>query len=674
MGEVTGHKRQYAAFLSYAHADERIAKKVQSSIETYALPKHLKANRHTLSPIFRDVTELTASHSLSERIHDAVAGSRFLIVLCSPAAKKSEWVNKEIRLFRSLHGEHSIFCAVIEGTPDTSFPLALTEKGREPLAADMTRQKERFKFGITQIVASMLSVGLDDLILRERHRQRRRVMAVTTLSAIALLVMSTLTWTAITARQEAEQRRADAEGLIEFMVTDLKDSLESVGRLDALHSVGEQASAYYDGYDPSEHDDDALGRRARILHFLGDIQAKLGNFKDASRHFQDAFTASDILLKRDQSNPDRIFEHAQSAYWLANDHYKKGRYREAQPFYKAYLSLAKLLLKTEGETDRARAEMASAHANLGQLAKQMSNFTDAEQNYILSMQYKLALYDAHPENYKYMDALVSAYSKLADLSFASGDLDRSLKYWVQSEGVIQNFLEAERELSYENDARLLYKRMRLKRAIARLKLYTNEAVGADEYVRAGLKLARNILSIEPRSVDTKFEEISFHILAFEIAYQGGQIKAAHDAFTTINRLKANLPTDFQSDRRFSQLEHVLSNMALYLSLLSGDLESTKITAEEALKVLPDNFEITTSELRYPALTRVALINLILNDLKTGNILLDICKSGLEALTVLERRVLWTHMGPDMCRGAYDSENVSTLFEYARKTYLTLLNK
>ena len=674
MGAVKGHKRQYAAFLSYAHADERIAKKVQRSLETYTLPKHLKSQRHILSPIFRDVTELTASHSLSERINEAVAQSRFLIVLCSPAAKQSEWVNKEIRLFRRLHGEGSIFCALIEGTPDKSFPLALIEEGREPLAADMTRQKERFKFGITQIVASMLSVGLDDLILRERHRQRRRVMAVTTVSTIALLIMSTLTWTAITARQDAERRRADAEGLIEFMVTDLKDNLESVGSLDALQGVGERASAYYDGYDPSNHDDDALGRRSRIMHFLGDIQAKLGHFKDANRHFQDAFTATEILLQRDPTHPDRIFEHAKSAFWLANDHYEKGHYLKAQPFYQDYLSLAELLLKTEGETDRARAEMASAHANLGQLAKQMSDFAGAEQSYIVSMQYKLALSEAHPENFKYMDALVSAYSKLADLSFSNGRLDESLKYWMKSEGVIQDFLKAGHKSSYESDARLLYKRTRLKRAIARLKLYRGDATGADEYVKAGLKLARRILSIEPKNVDIKFEEISFQILAFEIAYQGGQFHEAHANFETIKTLKANLPFDFQSDRRFRQLEHVLSNMTLYLSLISGDIESTRKTAETALKAIPDNFEVSSSELRYHILTRIALINLILSDQKTDAVLTNICTSETEALTILERKVLWTHMGADVCSGTYDSENVSTLFQYARKTYLTLLNK
>jgi len=81
---------------------------LHKALETYPVPKHLRAQGKTTKPVFRDVAELTAAHSLSEKIREAVRGSRVLIVLCSPAAKASHWVNEEIRLFRELHGDASI--------------------------------------------------------------------------------------------------------------------------------------------------------------------------------------------------------------------------------------------------------------------------------------------------------------------------------------------------------------------------------------------------------------------------------------------------------------------------------------------------------------------------------------------------------------------------------------
>jgi len=166
----------YAGFLSYAHADEAVATRLHRALETYKVPK---GQTGTLSPIFRDANELTAHHSLSEKIQGAVSGSKFLIVLCSTAAKASHWVNEEIRLFRREHGEAAILCVLAEGTPETAFPPALLEGGREPLAANLGVTKTSFQLGVTQIAAAMLGVGLDTLIQRDARRKRRRLQAVT---------------------------------------------------------------------------------------------------------------------------------------------------------------------------------------------------------------------------------------------------------------------------------------------------------------------------------------------------------------------------------------------------------------------------------------------------------------------------------------------------------------
>ena len=48
---------------------------------------------------------------------------------------------------------------------------------------------------------------------------------------------------------EAKRRRVQAEGLIEFMLGDLRKKLQPVGRLDVLDAVGEKAFAYYAAQD-----------------------------------------------------------------------------------------------------------------------------------------------------------------------------------------------------------------------------------------------------------------------------------------------------------------------------------------------------------------------------------------------------------------------------------------
>ena len=86
---------RYFAFLSYSHADEATAAWLHSALEGFKVPASI-AGRLTdqgiapkrLAPVFRDRHELAAAEDLGAEIRSALAASRFLVVLCSPAAEK----------------------------------------------------------------------------------------------------------------------------------------------------------------------------------------------------------------------------------------------------------------------------------------------------------------------------------------------------------------------------------------------------------------------------------------------------------------------------------------------------------------------------------------------------------------------------------------------------------
>ena len=100
---------RYRAFISYAHTDQAWASWLHKAIEGYRLPGRLVGTSTPkgpvparLSPVFRDRDDLTAAHSLTDPIRQALEESESLIVVCSPAAAQSSWVNEEIRHFESL--------------------------------------------------------------------------------------------------------------------------------------------------------------------------------------------------------------------------------------------------------------------------------------------------------------------------------------------------------------------------------------------------------------------------------------------------------------------------------------------------------------------------------------------------------------------------------------------
>src|SRR5689334_10627361 len=100
---------KYRAFLSYSHRDRAWATWLHSALERYRIGKDLVGRPtpigpvpKTLRPIFRDRDDFSAGHSLTEQTLTALEASQFLIILCSPHAAQSHYVDEEIRRFKML--------------------------------------------------------------------------------------------------------------------------------------------------------------------------------------------------------------------------------------------------------------------------------------------------------------------------------------------------------------------------------------------------------------------------------------------------------------------------------------------------------------------------------------------------------------------------------------------
>lgn len=117
---------RYRAFISYSHADHARARRLHRALENYRVPRRLVGQStrkgpvpRRLAPIFRDRDDLSASGDLSASVREALARSDTLIVICSPDAAQSRWVDQEVRAFRELNPEGDVLAAILSGEPDT---------------------------------------------------------------------------------------------------------------------------------------------------------------------------------------------------------------------------------------------------------------------------------------------------------------------------------------------------------------------------------------------------------------------------------------------------------------------------------------------------------------------------------------------------------------------------
>lgn len=200
---------KYWAFISYSHHDLGWAKWLHRSLEAYRLPRHL-VGRPTaagllprrLYPVFRDREELSSSAELGGVIHRALCQSRCLIVICSPHAARSRWVNEEIRSFKALGREQRVLALIVGGEPGDAalecFPPALRHAvdaaGRigseavEPIAADARPGRDSRREALLRVLAGVLDLSYDEL--RQRERQRRIWLRLRWTLALALVGMA----------------------------------------------------------------------------------------------------------------------------------------------------------------------------------------------------------------------------------------------------------------------------------------------------------------------------------------------------------------------------------------------------------------------------------------------------------------------------------------------------
>jgi len=193
--DSAGSQTRYWAFISYSQRDAKLAQWLHKELETFRIPRALIGRRigdrtipRRLIPIFRDRDELPSAGDLTGKIRQALEASHALIVICSPYAAASPWVNEEVRTFKSFGRSQRVFPLIIDGEPFASerpslglpecFPPALrfavaadgtlTDRRADPLAADARQGKDGRSAARLKLIAGILGVGFDDLRRRKR--------------------------------------------------------------------------------------------------------------------------------------------------------------------------------------------------------------------------------------------------------------------------------------------------------------------------------------------------------------------------------------------------------------------------------------------------------------------------------------------------------------------------
>lgn len=170
---------------------------------------------------------------------------------------------------------------------------------------------------------------------------------------------------AVAALALAEQRRSDAEGLVEFMLGDFAEKLRTIGRLDLLDAVGQRALAYL-AKEQVEETEDSATRRARAYRTIADVQV-FRNQKDAA--LESLLKAQSQLQPwlRTTRNAELVDLAADVAFRLGRQSFSGNDLDATEKLWRQQLELARRAVVLAPDSSEGKHRVSNALLNLAVL-------------------------------------------------------------------------------------------------------------------------------------------------------------------------------------------------------------------------------------------------------------------------------------------------------------------
>jgi WD40 repeat protein len=182
----------YDAFISYSHAEKDLASALQSGLQRFARPW----NRLRALTVFRDDSDLAANPDLWESVRTAMDGSRYLIVLTSPSARESPWVNREVGYWLATRSAASVLIVAAAGESPAVIPALAEAYTAEPRHLDVrhlppdqwTLRSPEFRSAVAELAAPLHGKPKSELESEDKRLFRRaRRWRLSALAALCLL-------------------------------------------------------------------------------------------------------------------------------------------------------------------------------------------------------------------------------------------------------------------------------------------------------------------------------------------------------------------------------------------------------------------------------------------------------------------------------------------------------
>lgn len=596
---MAGSNYKYPGFISYSHRDRKVAEWLHRALEGYRVPQRLigSAGQYgpvaaRLYPIFRDREELSAG-ALAEQLRQAIAQSRCYILICSPHAATSRWVNEEVEHFLNVRDPASLLCLIVDGEPNATanghperecFPPALrnaTINGvpLEPMAAQLDADADGRDNARLKIIAGLLGVGFDELKRRDLIARNRRLAVLAGLSLGVAAVTVALAIFAVLAQREAEHSRQQGEDLISFMLGDLRGKLEPLGKLDILDSVGDKATAYFAGLDRgSDPGPRALAARAKALRQIGEVRFAQGRPADAVETLSSALKLQRELVAGAPADNELLFELGQTEFWVGYAAWRAGQYDKAELNLKAYQQISEQLVARDPDNRAWQIEVAYALNNLGVLSSERKHYQEALAQFQQVASIARSLLKEGPLDAETTSSLLGAVSWEGSTLIRLGRNDEGLARLGEHTAMLREMIRQQ-----PDDRRQQIRLVDALSAFGYAAIDVGQPQLALEAAREGATNADQLVVSDPSNIEYRMGAARHRHIEASAQFQ---LRQWHQAVASNERARAEFSSVLEQDGSLARARLALlvsDELAYNLAWQLGDMDAARASAAAAVR-------------------------------------------------------------------------------------------
>jgi tetratricopeptide (TPR) repeat protein len=614
---------RYDAFISYSHAkDKPIAAALQSVVQRLGKPWY---QRRALR-VFRDDTSLAATPQLWPSIEQALGQSRFFILLASPEAAASKWVNQEISRWLDHNGVETLLIGLTDGElawdesagdfgwrVRTPLPPVLTGRfPAEPKWVDLRsyragadKRDAKFTELAADFAAAIRGMPKEDLLSQE-VRQQRRALALAWSAAGSLLVLAGLAawqWKvaidnerlatqqkeiATTEGARAERNFAAAKSTIDSVIFDLAQSLEDVEgmRVDTVRRILGQAEAAVGKLASRiEGDPSVQHSQGAMFGLFSETYVRVGATETAAEYAQKAVDLFRVLVSRDPADAEVRNELSHSLYQLGRVREVQGDFPKALAAYRESLEVMRELAGKEPASTRWRRSIAVVSASVGETLMKLGQLDEALVALHESRDIIRGFAATQPDDKRQQRDWSVIQFKLADALNKHGDVDEALAAY-------REFLEITRALVTKDPDDTQWRRdiATCQERIGDILRRRGDPVQALAAYRESVDIIRALAKKDPSNA-TWQEDLSMYLNKAGMALEAqadlaGALAAYRESLSIRQHLSASdrNNTEWQTDLRISVSR--IGGLAFKL-VLARDFGQALAVAEEAITAAPD---------------------------------------------------------------------------------------